>query len=137
MTKNEQKAYDRILAQLNTRDKLWVIGWFREAQKFRETTNPIKESETIKINGESYFCRRQAFLSAYVDEINYCYVVYKLGKTNTKIPLSNGETFKFLNCKEIYNSYTTKKIEPKDMIYKALKTLGVLKKEDNEDEQIG
>ena len=89
-----------------------------------ELASPVDEYEH-----KDYFCRREAIISYYDEEVNYGYTIYKWDGTYNEKPLfpNSDKTFKFKNWVEIFHTHTEKKVSCKEMLETALKAMKLTK----------
>ena len=121
MTKEEQ-VLARILKSVSEEDKRWVIMWHRDATKFYELLDPFAESPEIKVDGETYFCRRETRINSFDEEVIYEYEVFKWDKTYKEVPIAPNSdvTYKWKNWVSVVRVTSNKKFTATEMIRKAL-----------------
>lgn len=109
------KKYD-----FTNREKQYLKETEHYASMVLDLIDPIDEYEN-----KDYFCRREAFISSYDEEINYGYTIYKWDGTYNEKPLfpNSDKTFKFKNWVEIFHTHTEKKVSCKDMLKSALELI--------------
>lgn len=131
MMSSEKKTLERIIKSLSQKDQEQVKKWFDGYNQYLELIDPIEESNEIKIDGQTYFCRREAFVSLHDAKITYGYFVCKWNGTYKDVPLipNSKKTCKFKNWEEIFHCQSTEKHNPKEMIEHALKILEMTKDE--------
>lgn len=131
----EKQALHRILKQIkNDSDKDYIKIWFRNSQDYCELIDPVVESKEVNINGKTYYCSRSAFVSWYDARVNYGYSVYEWTGNYFEKELSpvTKTKFRFKEWKEIFHTHSETKINPEEMISKALALRGLTGSDKND-----